>query len=120
MHGPNYGELVEWDEDAAHRLDIIGFPRGQLILDAQATLLCILCNIVERLTEGLEETQKLADGNRSSIEIPKPQEKRSGHTELWSRYLNQTFSDPPKFDIDFIISTSTTKVNSLNDHLWLM
>lgn len=28
MFGPEYGQLVPWEENAAHRLDIIGFPRG--------------------------------------------------------------------------------------------
>jgi len=47
MHRPTYGEVVQWSEDAAHRLEIMGFPRTQLILEAQETLLQILASVVD-------------------------------------------------------------------------
>lgn len=33
MHGPNYGRITTWDKTAAERLDIMGFPRGRLVIE---------------------------------------------------------------------------------------
>ena len=45
-------DQVQWEEKVAHRLDIIGFPKGQIILEAQDTLLSFLSSVVDQLTEG--------------------------------------------------------------------
>lgn len=86
-----------------------------LILEAQKNLLFILCDIVKQLGEGLEDTGIMVDG-QNIIEIPKFEKKRSGDTELWSRFINQPFSEPPTFDIDHSTSIAQTKVNSFGDH----
>lgn len=39
MYGPRYGTLVDWEEAAAHRADILGFPRARLVIEAQALIL---------------------------------------------------------------------------------
>ncbi|PVH76843.1 hypothetical protein DL98DRAFT_281495 [Cadophora sp. DSE1049] len=78
MHGDDYGKMVPWENGAAHRLDIIGFPRGQLILEAQ---------------------------------IPKVEFKKSGHVEMWSSYINHPFSEPPRFDIDALVSAARARRN---------
>lgn len=49
MQGSKYGQLKKWEKDAAHRFDIIGFPRAQLILEAQEKILKLLRNIVEQI-----------------------------------------------------------------------
>lgn len=122
MTGSKYGELVPWDESAAHRLDIIGFPRAQLILEAQAVLLTFLVQVVEGLVEGLE-SRPTAEGvvhDANKAQIPKLEFRRSGRLETWSSYTNQPFSEPPRFDIDALIATARAKAKETDDHLWLM
>ncbi|KUJ15560.1 uncharacterized protein LY89DRAFT_783691 [Mollisia scopiformis] len=53
-YGSRYGDLVPWQERSAHAHDIIGFPRGILVLEAQMKLSETLKAIVEKLVEGVE------------------------------------------------------------------
>lgn len=59
MHGSDYGKVVPWDKDAAHPWDIVGFPRAQLILEAQRHLMQVLRGVVERLTEDLPNDEPM-------------------------------------------------------------
>lgn len=52
IHGPTYGDIVLFCEDAAHRGDILGFIRAQLLLVAQADLMAFFKNITEVMLEG--------------------------------------------------------------------
>ncbi|KAG4442716.1 hypothetical protein IFR05_001823 [Cadophora sp. M221] len=121
MHGEDYGKLVPWEKSAAHRLDIIGFPRGQLILEAQAILLDFLCGVVRQLVEGLTESNaELVIDVASHLQIPKVKFKQSGHVEMWSNYINHPFSEPPRFDVDALISAARAGQQEWGDHVWLM
>jgi hypothetical protein len=46
MYGKEYGALVPFEPNAAHRGDIVGFPRSLHLLEAQATLMSFLDNVV--------------------------------------------------------------------------
>lgn len=52
MFCPRYGTYAKWQKNAAHRFDIIGFPCGRLVMEAQATLLAFLRRVVEQLLVG--------------------------------------------------------------------
>ncbi|TVY56776.1 hypothetical protein LSUE1_G009831 [Lachnellula suecica] len=124
MHGAEYGSVVPWDEAAAHRMDTIGFPRGEPVLQAQDMLLKLLCLVVSELTIGLNETrQNLEEGpgaNNNTLSIQKLDFKRSGRIEMWSKYINQPFAEPPSFDVDAYISMAQAMVNNSADHVWLL
>ena len=45
MHGPRFGDVVDWSASEAHRFDILGFPRARLVLEAQALLMRVLYKI---------------------------------------------------------------------------
>ncbi|KAK7700763.1 hypothetical protein SLS57_011987 [Botryosphaeria dothidea] len=49
MYRENYGSLVAWDAQAAHRSDIVPFPRAKLIFEAQACLLRFLRDVVNQI-----------------------------------------------------------------------
>lgn len=53
MHGPKYGQVVPWDGKKAHRWEIVGFPRAQLVIEAQSILMSFLRKTVERLLENV-------------------------------------------------------------------
>ncbi|CZR65471.1 uncharacterized protein PAC_15371 [Phialocephala subalpina] len=103
MSGSEYGQLVPWDESAAHSLDIIGFPRGQLILETKSVLLAFLIEVVGALVEGLEA---------------RPAEIRTLGNMVVAH--QPALSEPPKFDIDALIATGLAKAEETNDHVWLM
>lgn len=53
MYGAEYGKLVPWNPDSAHRWDIIGYPLARLVLEAQQTLLSLLRGVVDILTKDI-------------------------------------------------------------------
>lgn len=57
MYGTNYGTWTPWEAKAAHRADILGFPRGRIVIEAQATLMEFLRTVVRLLLEGLTEEE---------------------------------------------------------------
>ncbi|KAF5591836.1 hypothetical protein FPCIR_5903 [Fusarium pseudocircinatum] len=57
MYGDHYGSLVDWETNAAHRGDTLGYPRAMLVLEAQANLLEVLYNIVDKILEGVDPLQ---------------------------------------------------------------
>lgn len=65
MHGSQYGRIVNWEAGAAHRSDILGWPRARLILEAQANLLAFLRKVVDRILEGIERTNLLHQAQRN-------------------------------------------------------
>lgn len=116
MHGPEYGSLVDWNEQAAHRSEMIGFPRAQLVLEAQQFLSRFLRNVVEQLVGDLDATSSKDDTD----ELPQPQPQSLGRVESWSVYTHQPFSPPPKFDILMIIDKATAQLEMSAERLWLL
>lgn len=52
VHGKDYGTLVPFDANAAHRGDMVGLPRAQLLLEAQANLMGFLSKVMDLTLEG--------------------------------------------------------------------
>ena len=118
MYGPGYGELVDWEAGPAHRADIIGFPKACLILEAQACLMRVLRQIVNKILEGVD-LKKAATAEKWKI-MTKFGFRHTNEIELWSPYTNQAFSAPPAFSIDNLISIARTRLEAMGDHLWFL
>ncbi|KAF1849227.1 uncharacterized protein K460DRAFT_279546 [Cucurbitaria berberidis CBS 394.84] len=118
LHGPNYGTLTKWEAQAAHRFDQVGFPRAQLIIEAQATLLRFLRQVVEKLLTGLPDGAS-ASATKWDAFIESGL-KMEGDTVRWSSFVNQPFTAPPRFDVDNLVSQVSARCESTNDHLWLL
>ncbi|KAI1408769.1 hypothetical protein F5Y13DRAFT_204516 [Hypoxylon sp. FL1857] len=117
MYGPQYGELVDWEEATAHRADILGFPRARLVLEAQAFILTTLRSIVDKILDGVDDS--LPARTEKWLELTANAAfKRTGEVEFWSPYTNQAFSAPPLLDIDYLISLAKTRLEATGDHLW--
>ncbi|OTB01767.1 hypothetical protein M426DRAFT_36164, partial [Hypoxylon sp. CI-4A] len=54
MYGSQYGDLVDWEEGSAHRFDVLGFPRAQLVLEAQLIILTTLREVVDNILSGVD------------------------------------------------------------------
>jgi hypothetical protein len=115
MYGPKYGELTGWNEKQAHCLEIIGFPRAQLILEAQAHLMRVLGGVIERLTKGLQESSP-----DSWTRIAELGFKHASSCEFASSFVNQPFSPPPTFDIEKLLVIAATRRDLTADHIWLL
>ncbi|KAH6952089.1 hypothetical protein DER45DRAFT_636384, partial [Fusarium avenaceum] len=119
MYGDRYGSLVDWEEEAAHRGDIMGFPRAQLVLEAQAYLLTVLYNITESLLSGVDPAQPPRAEKWRDL-VSREAFHEISTVEFWSPYTNQAFSPPPSFDVNYLLTLARTRLNETGDHLWFL
>lgn len=119
MYGPRYGDFVDWEAGAAHRADILGFPRARLVLEAQAYLMEVLCNIVDKILDGADDSQPVRTEKWRELTTTAGF-KRTGEVEFWSQYVNQAFSAPPLLDIGYLLSLAKTRLDAQGDHLWYL
>jgi hypothetical protein len=118
MHGARYGELAPWEPKAAHRSDIIGFPRARLIIEAQACLLGFLRRVVDQILTSASPEQPVSSSKW--VEMTKMGFKKGGDLAFWSQYTYQPFSAPPVFNIDTLLSQAKARLDAKGDHLWLL
>lgn len=121
MFGPRYGAYTKWQRDAAHRFDLVGFPRGRLILEAQALLLSFLQRLIEQLlgdVATLDETTAVGctrwNGNLNAGL------KMAGDAVAWSTFVQAPFTSPPRFDIEVLVGLVKARATATGDHLWLL
>ncbi|KAL6405574.1 hypothetical protein AUP68_11334 [Ilyonectria robusta] len=119
MYGQRYGSLVDWEEKAAHRADTLGFPRAMLVLEAQAYLMEVLCSIVAKILDGVDNSQPPRINKWINI-ISNAAFRETGVVESWSPYTNQAFSPPPEFDSTYLVSLAKTRLDATGDHLWYL
>ncbi|KAI1055330.1 hypothetical protein LB506_011512 [Fusarium annulatum] len=119
MHGDRFGSLVDWEAKAAHRGDILGYPRAILILEAQAFLLKVLCNIVDKILEGVDPLQTPRAGKWHDL-VNHEAFRETGAIEFWSPYTNQAFSRPPMFNCDYLVTLAKSRLEETGDHLWYL
>jgi hypothetical protein len=117
MYGPRYGSLVDWEEGTVHRADILGFPRARLVLEAQAYLMEFLWNVVDKVLDGVDDSQ-LARTEKWRELTTTAGFKRTGEVEFWSQYTNPAFSAPPLLDTGYLLSLAKTRLDATGDHLW--
>jgi hypothetical protein len=116
MYGSDYGKLVPWNKDEAHRWYTIGYPRAQIIVEAQRVLMEFLRKTVEDLLEGVE----IESSSSKWIELRESGFRKSNHDETWSAWCNQAYTGPPTFNIDSILEISRARMANAEDHLWLL
>jgi hypothetical protein len=116
VQGPRYGEVVEWNAELAHSGEILGFPRAQLMLEAQTRLLAILRDVVDNSLQ-----RNLATGSPAeNCIVSELCFKDARSYEFTSNYLNQPFSATPAFDILKLLSIAQARRNAASDHVWLL
>ncbi|CAG8976490.1 hypothetical protein HYALB_00005987 [Hymenoscyphus albidus] len=122
MHGTDYGKLVPWNEDLAHTWDIVGFPRANLVLEAQMRLSEFLKGVVERLLDGnfISEENSGGSFDQAFASGLKKVTGLSNCVEFASKLINQPFSAPPSFNISSFRSIAESQKNFHADHLWLL
>lgn len=116
MHGEGFGTLVQWDRKAAHAWGIVGWPRAQLILEAQARLMCFLRKTVDVILDdcqGATGSEKWHDAVTAGLSA-------QGGQEHFSALISQAFSAPPVFDVKELEQLARARAASGEDELWLL
>ncbi|KAF5989792.1 hypothetical protein FBULB1_557 [Fusarium bulbicola] len=116
MYGDRYGSLVDWEAKAAHRGDTLGYPRAMLVLEAQAHLLEVLCNIVDKILEGVDPLQPPRAEKWHDL-VSHEAFKETGAVEFWSPYTNQAFSRPLTFNCEYLLTLAKSRLDETGDHL---
>ena len=115
MHGPRYGDLVDWHADSIHRADLMGFPKARLVLEAQAFLMAALRKIVDGTLQGVDIGQPVSSERwRLLVRFGF---KQSSGTEIWSPYTNPALFAPPVFNVTNLLSVAQTRLDVASDHL---
>lgn len=116
MHGSQYGQLVEWNEIQAHRWDIVGFPRAQMVLRAQEVLMKFLRRMVESLTAAEGGVLGTVKWDRLRQDGFKGTNEQVG----LSTYRNQPFSPPPQFAVSTCLELANSRLAATRDEVWLL
>ncbi|KAK4543629.1 hypothetical protein LTR36_005274 [Oleoguttula mirabilis] len=114
--GDRYGQLDVWNKDGAHAWDMIGWPRGQLILEAQAELMHFLRCFVDQLLEGCNGES----GSEKWQEVVTVGFKASGGQAFWAAHSRQAFTAAPSFNPRKLLEIAQTRLASAEDDLYLL
>ncbi|EWZ30353.1 uncharacterized protein FOBCDRAFT_281813 [Fusarium oxysporum Fo47] len=119
MYGDRHGSLVDWEAKAAHRADTFGYPRVMLVLEVQAYLLEVLCNVVDKILEGVDPLQPPGAEKWYHL-VSHEAFRETGAVGFWSTYTNQAFSHPPMFNCDYLLTLAKSRLYVAGDHLWYL
>lgn len=116
MWGKDYGKLTPWETNAAHRVDIIGFPRGEMILEAQSYLMGFLRQLAEAICGPELEQESGATNWKQYVS--------SGFNHSGGAYCSDfafgPFLAPPVFDIDQLSAKAKARLDATADYLELL
>jgi len=117
MYGQGYGSLVPWDTDAAHRLDIMGYPIAHLIIESQCVTLRALGSFVIAI---LNSTTCTLMGSTEWNGMSLSSFNMSGDAAAWSSYHYQRYGPPPNFSVGKSVKVAQSCFDSIEDQLWLL
>jgi hypothetical protein len=119
VQGPEFGKLVKWNADQAHRYEIIGFTKAYNILQAQQRMMAFLRKCVAGLLDEANEPPVL------QVHPKWTQLVDVGFTHVdptfaWSTGSARPFCSPPKFDPVEIHELAKSRHRVLKDHIELL
>ncbi|KAH9820287.1 hypothetical protein Tdes44962_MAKER10331, partial [Teratosphaeria destructans] len=115
VQADGYGRLVPWTAEAAHRFDVVGYPRARLILHAQAILLGFLRRSVELI---LDNQTSHAQMGREKWDTLATKGFRTDTSYLAPSGLgNSAFAPPPTFDLDALLELLSDQARAVTDEL---
>ncbi|CVL03951.1 uncharacterized protein FPRN_11997 [Fusarium proliferatum] len=82
-------------------------------------LLETLCNIVDKILEGVDPLQT-PRAERWHELVSHEAFRETGAVEFWSPYTNQAFSRPPMFNSEHLITLAKSRLDEIGDHLWYL
>ncbi|CAG8975639.1 hypothetical protein HYALB_00008398 [Hymenoscyphus albidus] len=119
MFDPNYGQLTAWESDSAHRSDILGYPRGSMLLEAQAYIMRFLRNIVGEIFKVAPTSNQ--QSSTKWKEMAQVGFKENGENAgYWFCYSHQPFLSPPTFNMEVLLGNIKARLDETGDHIWLL
>ncbi|KAK3716365.1 hypothetical protein LTR37_006515 [Vermiconidia calcicola] len=96
LRGKNFGQLIQWEVQAAHRWDIVGFPRAHFVLGVQFNISQLIRRTLDQLLERGHGSPPLGRYAwyalvATEFRSPNPSVERPA-------YYDQQFFAPPRFD----------------------
>lgn len=118
MTKEHYGDFVDFDPSAAHRLEIVGFPRARMVIMAQGHILSFLQRVIHCILTDCKSTTDIADeslqtGDVRWLESIERGFKLTKSTALWSTFTKHHYSAPttPKFgDLLLVVNGRVTEL----------
>ncbi|KAK5719779.1 hypothetical protein LTR17_015150 [Elasticomyces elasticus] len=115
LHGSSYGKLVPWEKEKAHTWAIVGWPRAQLILEAQSELMQCLRKVVDHILKDHSGEGGCGKWNQvihAGLKAP-------GCQEIWATFGARAFSAPASFDPHVLLEIASTRMMEAEDRIWL-
>ncbi|THZ88510.1 hypothetical protein D6C88_04965 [Aureobasidium pullulans] len=116
VQGPDFGKMVEYNADQAHRYEIIGFTKAHNILLAQQRMMAFLRKIVTGLLDEANEPPVI-EFHPKWAQLIGTSFSHFDSTFAWSTESVRPFSSPPKFDPIETIELVRSRHRVLKDHL---
>jgi hypothetical protein len=115
MQGERYGNLVEFDVNAAHGWQQAGFPRAAVTLMVQGMIANALKEAVDSIVAGAEPT-----GNAEWTALVSRGLHSANDDALWSSYYYQEFAPPATLNPDVLLQKIRNHLDMLVDETELM
>ncbi|KAK5715019.1 hypothetical protein LTR15_010435 [Elasticomyces elasticus] len=112
MYGTHYGRLIPWNKQSSHRLDIIGYPRAVVTLEAQSVLAGFLRTMVDLI---LENDIDVASQGRSQWNALVTSGFHWTPGPL-SRRLD-AFNAPPQYDLEAVVRMLEERHRAMVDEI---
>jgi hypothetical protein len=119
MRGPDYGKLVPWNAEQAHRWEIVGFTKAHVLLTAQRTMFNLLSKCVKGLlTEATTPPELVVNSKWNSMIASDFSRFKTNFP--WSTDFVKPFSAPQRFDAREVSELITSRHRVVLDELELL
>ena len=118
VHGKEFGTLVPWSKDAAHRWTQIGYPLGHKLLQMQASIASLLRKTIDELL-GCADNET-CPGRDVWDRLVSTSFQNENCFVVQSAYYNQAFAPPPKFDLHRILNALKVRGDAALDEAHLV
>jgi hypothetical protein len=119
MQGPDYGKLVAWKAEQAHRWEIVRFTKAYVLLSAQRTMFTLLSKCVKGLLMEATTLPELELTPKSDSMIANDFSRFKTNFQ-WSTDFVKPFSAPRSFDAREIFELITSRYRVVLDELDLL
>ncbi|GIZ40951.1 hypothetical protein CKM354_000427100 [Cercospora kikuchii] len=118
MHSNQYGQLISWEKDAAHRLDMIGFPMASLVFQAQHQMSILLRSFVDAIVEQPKLTTIQGRDRLDALILDQLKDIQEQVEDVGS--VSWYCNAPAKLSLDVFKDVFCARFNDAADELWLM
>lgn len=117
-YGQDFGKLVPWEKDAAHKWDTIGYAAARLALVAQCKITDFLLKMMNVILKNdLSDSIK---GRGMWDELARGGFKEADPDGTVWEYTESPFAAPPRFNATQLVELFTARMEAAQNELWLL